>query len=395
MTAETIRILVTLPYFCVNSDVFCQYLLCTVLTYTLFASIDSFWGLPDQGKFATEPVMYVNDPKCIDTIDTLSVAMVANNIGRAETQIGAGNSRGVLHRAVPNHKFNQIFLKGWTIATNFRPEYLPHRTNFRSKFRVALTPSRIMSPKVLMFHIYIKVRRILFEMGGIQSEWLFQVTRLSAGYIIIMTRHRSNEYAEFGISPSADFRFKEGDNHGLGSVSVYVSYVGPEADHSTAYLGRKKFSDEGGKAIEEVLWFSRTLLLSIFCYLLLHNFSLFVSFIKFFTVNFIHSELPFNCLNRLTVSTPFINHFTSLYIVSNLPFGPYLAQRFNRLKCPFRFNTSVNFVCALDICEWFWPQYLMSSTSWETLKIIASTYSFLHFLEKKCKNINCCWEHSD
>ena len=56
--------------------------------------------------------MYVNDPKRIDTIDTLSVPMVANNIGRAETQIGAGNSRGVLHRAVPNHKFNQIFLKG-------------------------------------------------------------------------------------------------------------------------------------------------------------------------------------------------------------------------------------------------------------------------------------------
>ena len=117
-----------------------------------------------------------------------------------------------------------------------------------------------------MFHIYIKVRRILFEMGGIQSEWLFQVTRLSVGYIIIMARHRSNEYAEFGISPSANFRFKEGDNHGLGSVSVYVSYVGPEVDYSTAYP-EKKFSDEGGKAIEGVLLFSWTLLSSIFCYL--------------------------------------------------------------------------------------------------------------------------------
>ena len=60
----------------------------------------------------------------------------------------AGNSMGVLQRAVPNQKFNQIFLKEWTIATNFRPEYSPHRTSFRSKFRVALTPSRNMSPKV-------------------------------------------------------------------------------------------------------------------------------------------------------------------------------------------------------------------------------------------------------
>ena len=47
------------------------------------------------------------------------------------TQIVAGNSMGVLHRAVPNHKFNHIFLKEWRIATNYHPEYSPHRTNFR------------------------------------------------------------------------------------------------------------------------------------------------------------------------------------------------------------------------------------------------------------------------
>ena len=169
--------------------------------------------------------------------------------------------------------------------------YRPQQLNFAvwcattgcgiSREALDKVPEQIKS--FLMFHIYIKVRRILFEMGGIQSEWLFQVTRLSAGYIIIMTRHRSNEYAEFGISPSADFLFKEGDGHGLASVSVYVSYVGPEADHSTAYPGRKKFSDESGKAIKGVLLCSRTLLSSIFCCLLLHNFSLSVSFIKFFT----------------------------------------------------------------------------------------------------------------
>ena len=37
--------------------------------------------------------------------------MVANNIGRTETGIVAENSTGVLHRAVTNHKFNQIFLR--------------------------------------------------------------------------------------------------------------------------------------------------------------------------------------------------------------------------------------------------------------------------------------------
>ena len=237
-----------------------------------------------------------------------------------------------------------------------------------------------------MFHIYIKVRRILFEMDGIQSESALPgdptFSRIHNNYDTPSFKRicRIWNFTKRGLPIQRRWRSRS-------RICFRLCVI--------CWSGSRSFSDEGGKAIEEVLWFSRTLLLSIFCYLLLHNFSLFVSFIKFFTVNFIHSELPFNCLNRLTVSTPFINHFTSLYIVSNLPFGPYLAQRFNRLKCPFRFNTSVNFVCALDICEWFWPQYLMSSTSWETLKIIASTYSFLHFLEKKCKNINCCWEHSD
>ena len=76
------------------------------------------------------------------------VAMVANNIGRAETGIVAGNFMGVLHSVVTNHKFNQIFLRRMNNTTNFRPENSPHRTNFRSKFRVAFTPSRNLSPKV-------------------------------------------------------------------------------------------------------------------------------------------------------------------------------------------------------------------------------------------------------
>ena len=74
--------------------------------------------------------------------------MVANNIGRAETGIVAGNFMGVLHSVVTNHKFNQIFLRRMNNTTNFRPENSPHRTNFRSKFRVAFTPSRNLSPKV-------------------------------------------------------------------------------------------------------------------------------------------------------------------------------------------------------------------------------------------------------
>ena len=73
-----------------------------------------------------------------------------------------------------------------------------------------------------------------------------------------MTRHCSNEYiADFGISSSADFRFKGGGNHGLGSVFIYVINAGPMAT-SISYPGNNKFSDEGGKAIKgNLIYFIR------------------------------------------------------------------------------------------------------------------------------------------
>ena len=53
---------------------------------------------------------------------------------------------------------------------------------------------------------------------------------------------------EFGVDPSSDFRFKTGENHGLGSVYVYASYIGPAKEEGDIYPGgEKKFSDEGGK----------------------------------------------------------------------------------------------------------------------------------------------------
>ncbi|PFX12313.1 hypothetical protein AWC38_SpisGene23752 [Stylophora pistillata] len=53
--------------------------------------------------------------------------------------------------------------------------------------------------------------------------------------------------SEFGISSSTDFRFKEGRNHGLGSVFIYVTNAGSMAT-AIPYPGDNKLSDEGGKA---------------------------------------------------------------------------------------------------------------------------------------------------
>ena len=53
--------------------------------------------------------------------------------------------------------------------------------------------------------------------------------------------------AEFEISSDTDFRLKKGDNHGLGSLFIYVKNLGPSAT-SNSYPGDEKFSDEGGKS---------------------------------------------------------------------------------------------------------------------------------------------------
>ena len=69
------------------------------------------------------------------------------------------------------------------------------------------------------FHVYFTVRRILFQMGGIQSvsalpgDPTFNIS--SNNYDIASYKRIC---AEFGIAPTSDFRYTGGKNHGLGSV---------------------------------------------------------------------------------------------------------------------------------------------------------------------------------
>lgn len=67
-----------------------------------------------------------------------------------------------------------------------------------------------------MFHIYFAVKKILFEMSGIQRE---SVLPDDPTFSHINYNHDMPSFtcicAEFGIASSTDFHFKEGDNHGL------------------------------------------------------------------------------------------------------------------------------------------------------------------------------------
>ena len=102
---------------------------------------------------------------------------------------------------------------------------------------------------ILWFHVYFTIRRILFQMGGIQSSIALPGDP--------PFNEKDNRYdipsykricKEFNISTDSDFRCHKGDNHGLGSVYIWVSWVGPsKAGHESSYPGFFKFSEEGGE----------------------------------------------------------------------------------------------------------------------------------------------------
>ena len=109
-----------------------------------------------------------------------------------------------------------------------------------------------LSPQVrafYRFHVYFTVRRILFQMGGIQSISALPgdpTFNLSGNRYDVATYKRM--LAEFGIDPTSDFRFTSRKNHGLGDVYIGVSGHGPMKTGAAYPGGFYKFADEGGKA---------------------------------------------------------------------------------------------------------------------------------------------------
>ena len=116
-----------------------------------------------------------------------------------------------------------------------------------------LTDSELKIPpqvrSFFWFHVYFTVRRILFELGGPQNS-----LPLPGDTAFSQTENKydipsfERICAEFGISPNADFRFKRGDNHGLGSVFEYFSYSGYTKTPFKYPSKETKFADEGGRA---------------------------------------------------------------------------------------------------------------------------------------------------
>ena len=159
----------------------------------------------------------------------------------------------------------------WLAGPNF--EYFPQQLNFaffcattgcgvsrRILFedkmqdeKNDLTDSELILPpqvrSFFWFHVYFTVRRILFELGGVQNS-----LPLPGDTAFNQTENKydipsfERICAEFGISPNADFRFTRGDNHGLGSVFEYFTNSGYTKTPFKYPSKETKFEDEGGHA---------------------------------------------------------------------------------------------------------------------------------------------------
>ena len=102
-----------------------------------------------------------------------------------------------------------------------------------------------LSPQIsafYQFHVYFTIRRVLYQLGGIQSMSALPgdptFNPLNNHYDVASYKRIC---AEFEIDPSSDFRFTVGKNHGLGRVNG-------EMQLDFKYPGWMKFSNEGGDA---------------------------------------------------------------------------------------------------------------------------------------------------
>ena len=205
-----------------------------------------------------------------ETLNTLKDALVQQEIYVTPSEKFKIKFRDIITDTVITHRSSHESRR-WLAGPNF--EYWPQTLNFaffcattgcgvsrrilfEDKMRDGkndLTDSELKLPpqvrSFFRFHVYFTVRRILFELVGVQNSLpLHGDTAFS---------QTENKYdipsfericAEFGISPNADFRFTRGDNHGLGSVFEYFTNSGYTKTPFKYPSKETKFEDEGGRA---------------------------------------------------------------------------------------------------------------------------------------------------
>ena len=205
-----------------------------------------------------------------EALNTLKDNLVQQEIYVTPSEKFKINFRDIFTDTVITHRSSHESRR-WLAGPNF--EYWPQQLNFaffaattgcgvsrrilfEDKMRDGkndLTDSELKLPpqvrSFFWFHVYFTVRRILFELGGVQSS-----LPLPGDSAFSQTENKydipsfERICAEFGISPNADFRFTRGDNHGLGSVFEYFTNSGYTKTPFKYPSKETKFEDEGGRA---------------------------------------------------------------------------------------------------------------------------------------------------
>ena len=212
-------------------------------------------------KLEIPAVPFHSEADNVEALHTLKDALVQQEIYVTPSDKFKIKFRDIFSDTVICHRSSHESRR-WLAGPNF--EYYPQQLNFaffcattgcgvsrrilfEDKMRDGkndLTDSELILPpqvrSFFWFHVYFTVRRILFELGGVQNS-----LPLPGDPAFSQTENKydipsfERICAEFGISPNADFRFTRGDNHGLGSVFEYFTNSG--------YF-KTKFEDEGGRA---------------------------------------------------------------------------------------------------------------------------------------------------
>ena len=205
-----------------------------------------------------------------EALNTLKDALVQQEIYVTPSDKFKITFRDIFTDTVITHRSSHESRR-WLAGPNF--EYWPQTLNFaffcattgcgvsrrilfEDKMRDGkndLTDSELKLPpqvrSFFWFHVYFTVRRILFELGGVQNS-----LPLPGDTAFNQTENKydipsfERICAEFGISPNADFRFTRGDNHGLGSVFEYFTNSGYTKTPFKYPSKETKFEDEGGRA---------------------------------------------------------------------------------------------------------------------------------------------------
>ena len=205
-----------------------------------------------------------------ETLNTIKDNLVQQEIYVTPSEKFKIKFRDIITDTVITHRSSHESRR-WLAGPNF--EYWPQQLNFaffcattgcgvsrrilfEDKMRDGkndLTDSELKIPpqvrSFFWFHVYFTVRRILFELGGVQNS-----LPLPGDTAFSQTENKydipsfERICAEFGISPNADFRFTRGDNHGLGSVFEYFTNSGYTKTPFKYPSKETKFEDEGGRA---------------------------------------------------------------------------------------------------------------------------------------------------